>query len=372
MQTIDISQFHKDDSFYPHLDLVITVKSFDLQAIRRRYIASRKNKSGKAGSVERRKVSTGGVVSLSLEKGNLINPEVLLRTKEPRGIDVQDNKLAVATEDIVYVHDGKSDYVLTHPWFSYIHTVRFSPHDPNRILVVSSGLDMLLEVDFKTKEIEFEWLAWENNWDTAHDPKSNEEIKLTRSPEMAKKYEEEGINFKLINNPRGQVLPTAMRAAFINSVAYDPNDEDILYATFFHEGAVFKLDQKTGLTEKVLGDLQNPHGGFPLATSIFATSTSSGEVVIKGNNGTIQRIDFSQLPGKAEGLGKLEWLQNSIAIDENRFLTIDSNRNQFIVFDIVAEKYDAIPYDDDWAIQDIVVHSLTRKEKNWLSSIVTH
>ena len=52
---IDLSQFQRDHSFYGELNLLLTVKSFDLQAIRKRYLASKKNK--RAGSVERRKVA---------------------------------------------------------------------------------------------------------------------------------------------------------------------------------------------------------------------------------------------------------------------------------------------------------------------------
>ncbi len=66
MTKIDISNFEEDHSFYDELDLLITIKSFNLQAIRKRYLESRKNKSGKAGSVERREVSTGGIARVKI------------------------------------------------------------------------------------------------------------------------------------------------------------------------------------------------------------------------------------------------------------------------------------------------------------------
>ena len=52
---IDLSQFQKDHTFYGELNFLLTVKSFDLQAIRKRYLASKKN--NRSGSVERRKSS---------------------------------------------------------------------------------------------------------------------------------------------------------------------------------------------------------------------------------------------------------------------------------------------------------------------------
>ena len=39
---IDLSQFQKDHTFYGELNFLLTVKSFDLQAIRKRYLASKK------------------------------------------------------------------------------------------------------------------------------------------------------------------------------------------------------------------------------------------------------------------------------------------------------------------------------------------
>lgn len=369
MTKIDISNFEEDHSFYDELDLLITIKSFNLQAIRKRYLESRKNKSGKAGSVERREVSTGGIARVKINGAKLEEEEVLAKTKEPRGIDVHDNKLAIATEDIIYVKDGDEHYVLKNPWFSYIHTVKFSPHHPERVLIASSGLDMLMEMNYKNEEVTFEWLAWEHGWNKANDPRSSEAILLTRSEVQANKWSRRGIRHRLIDDPQGQVLPTAMRAAFINSVAYEPEDQNIIYATFFHDGAVYKINKESGNAQKVLGELKNPHGGCPLNDHFFATSTSTGELVLKTNNGEIIRYDFSSLEGKPEELEGTEWLQNSLAINKDCFLTIDSNRNHFVILNIAKKKRAMIPYDENWAVQDLIVHTLSREEKEWISRL---
>ena len=41
---IDISTFKRDHGFYGEIELLLTIKSFDLQAIRARYVASKNNK----------------------------------------------------------------------------------------------------------------------------------------------------------------------------------------------------------------------------------------------------------------------------------------------------------------------------------------
>lgn len=47
IEKIDISSFSKSSTFYGEINALVTIKSFDLQAIRKRYIESRTNKGEK-------------------------------------------------------------------------------------------------------------------------------------------------------------------------------------------------------------------------------------------------------------------------------------------------------------------------------------
>ena len=49
---IDLSKFKVDHHFYPQLELLVTIKSFDLKAVRERYLKNRDKKSNR--SEERR------------------------------------------------------------------------------------------------------------------------------------------------------------------------------------------------------------------------------------------------------------------------------------------------------------------------------
>ena len=80
---IDINQFEHDTTFYGELELVLTVKNFDLQSIRNRYLKSAGNVSGRTGSVERREIGMGGIVTVSLKNGEAQNTDVLGKFKEP-------------------------------------------------------------------------------------------------------------------------------------------------------------------------------------------------------------------------------------------------------------------------------------------------
>ena len=369
-KTYNILDFDLEPDHFKSFDVLLTIKSFDLQAIRKRYIASKKNRSGKAGSVERRPVSIGGIVYGQLSSSESSSFEELIRMKEPRGIDADGERLAIAAEDRVSIYDKGKSYDLTHPWFSYIHTVKFSPFDPKKVLIASSGLDIILEVDYVNKEVSFEWLAWEHGYPIAHDPKTKEEVLLTRDSVQFEEYMQKGQRAKLIDDPKGEVLPTAMRAAFINSIAYERSNPEVILATFFHEGKVLQIDRKSGHTKEVVSALKNPHGGVKIKNEYFATSTASGELVFQNENERIE-VRFDGLPGKPEALKNLEWLQNSMPAPEQGqvFLTIDSNRNQFVLWDLKARKRAHMDYGPDWAVQDMVAVNLSPEEKDWIKNL---
>ncbi|MFT7589485.1 MAG: hypothetical protein ACI959_001703 [Limisphaerales bacterium] len=344
---LDISKFKRDRAFYPALNLLVTIKSFDLQAIRKRYLASRKKGDGKAGSVARRAPSIGGIARLKIDQGELSEEEVLVKMKEPRGIDINPKCVAVAAEDCVYIlHKDGRVKTISEPWFSYIHTVQLSMHDPDRILISSSGFDIFFEYDVKTGEKYFEWLSWEHGFNKANDPETGNTFTLTRDKEV------KGDNVVLISDPPKAPIPTAKRAAFINSVSYHSAKPDVFLATFFHEGAVYSIDRK-GRATLVLENLKNPHGGRDYKSGYMATSTASGQIIMKEAEQSTE-LDFSNLKGKPDSLKDMEWIQNAI-YTEGLIIAIDSNRTALIIINQEMKLYDTIPYDPEWAIQDLVI-----------------
>lgn len=349
---IDISTFKRDHGFYGEIELLLTIKSFDLQAIRARYVASKNNKSGKAGSVERRAISLGGIAKVQMKNGKMVQESVLKEMKEPRGISFNNGRLAIAAENVVYLIIDGSIKKIENPWFSYIHTIDFNPFDSNKIIIASSGLDCIFEYNIDTLECCYEWFAWENGFCESYDAKTDQMITITRNKSVAKANELNGKPTLLIENPKEQTLPTAQRAAFINTVTYDKANPNHFLATYFHEGAIFSINMLTGKASKVLSNLKTPHGGRNHKQDFMATSTGTGEIVFGPDNNS-NRYLFNQLEGKPEELGEMEWVQNAINLD-NIIIAIDSNRTSFVIFDIDRKLYDMIPYNNDWAVQDLV------------------
>ena len=366
IEYIDISKFKRDSAFYGELDLLLTIKNFDLESIRQRYLKSKKNVSGRAGSIERRKVGSGGLAILKLGSSQILDCEVLAKLKEPRGIDRKEGILAFSSENKVFSVSEEDIKEICDIWFSYIHTVDIS-NDGTNILVSSSGFDCIFEYDLLSGNKTSEWFAWENGINKGFDPKTGEEVLLTRNEMEAKEYKAAGFNHLLINDPLRQMLPTANRAAFINSVVYDKQNSGKGLATFFHEGTVNQIDFNSGKTKVILSDMVKPHGGKNFDSGYLATSTGSGEIIL-GNHIDQRRFSVANLPGKPGFLQDMEWLQNTFLTD-SFLIAIDSNRTSFVIIDPENCFYDIIPYDQSWAVQDAVSGSVSEVEKNLIRGL---
>jgi hypothetical protein len=311
----------------------------------------------------------GGIVTVSLQNGEAQNTDVLGKFREPRGIALSKGRLAFSTESSVFVLDGNKLDTIEHEWFSYIHTVDFSPTKSSKILISSSGYDCIFEFDIITKEKSFEWFAWEHGFNKGKDPVTGKSVILTRKADEAMHLEAIGDDFIEIKDPKTDVLPTAKRAAFINSVVYDTTLPDTVLATFFHEGSVYRINMRTGMTEKIISGLQKPHGAKNYGDSVMVTSTGSGEVLVASKESQSTYL-FSNLEGKPTFLKDMEWVQNTICMD-SCLVGIDSNRTTFVVFDPNRRLYDTIPYDSNWAIQDGVIGSINNLQKDKIRQIAS-
>ena len=302
-----LKNFEEDQRHFDNTDLLVTVKSFDLLAIRKRYLESRKR--NKAGSVERRAPAQGGVVAISIADGKIVKQKILAHITEARGIDVCGEKCVLSSEDKIFLFKDNEAVPVTieHPWFSYIHTVKFND-DESRLLISSSGLDILFEYDLKSMSILWEWLAWEHGISKGENPEGGGSFVLTRDQEAADRMRAKGEKVKIITKPKEQQLPTALRAAFINSAEYGNKGE--VLATQFHAGRVIRIDKSNGTFIPLIDGLTRPHGGMLFKDGYLATDTAGGGVVINSEK-ELSKFDFSTLPGKPDSARDIEWLQTS-------------------------------------------------------------
>lgn len=366
-QSVDLGDFEVDEAFFDASDLLLTVKSFNLREIRRRYLKSKSR--SKTGSVERREPAMGGLVSVHIEEGDITSQTILGKYTEARGIGVRNGKIAFSSEDEIYIFSGDSGHpaVISHPWLSYVHTVKFN-EDASRLLVASSGVDSLLEFDVDTGVCVWEWVAWEHGLQRGENPETGKLHYLTRDTAEAEQLESDGKKVLLIQNPGEEKLPTAMRAAFTNSAEYEMADSVI--ATFFHFGEVRRIDRSTGEMETIISGLEKPHGGMPYHSGYLATDTAGGRVVQQATNGMNEFL-FTRLPGKAEAVQNLEWLQTS-HWDEEQIVTVDSNRTNLTFYSPAHRKRMHVQYNPDWAVQDFIfvdskLSSVMKQVQQWFT-----
>ena len=215
----------------------------------------------------------------------------------------------------------------------------------------SSGFDALFEYHYPTGKKVWEWFAWEHGINKAHGP-NGEDVFLTRKADNFAQLQQEGKKALLIENPTVDHLPTAQRAAFINTASYDP-DGNIL-ATLFHEGSVRKIKRESGESQILLHGLKNPHGGFYIDDNrIMATNTGKGQLWIADSEELIKYMG-RDLEGRAPEMLGADWWQN--AIPWNKFyIVIDSNRNALLLLDPEHRNYDLLHYDANWAVQDVIL-----------------
>lgn len=351
--TVDLNNYNTTTNLVSGMEVMLTVKNFNLQSIRKRYLKSRTETSGKIGSVERREVGEGGMVKVAFLENGSIKSEVIKSLKEPRAIAKKGDLLVIGSENKVIIYEGNQEYYLENPWFSYIHTVDFNPINPDLILISSSGFDCFFEYNWKTGVKIREWFAWENGLNVGYDKETNQDIILTRNINDVEDLIATNTNYLLIDNPLTQSLPTAKRAAFINSSYYHPHDENKIIITLFHKGEVREIDWITGTSKTIFSNLKSPHGGRFFGGKYMVTNTAVGDLQFIENNKLIN-YNFENLPGKDEQVANLEWLQNSICLKDDCWITIDSNRTAFVVFDTKKQLKQLIPYDNNWAVQDLV------------------
>lgn len=351
MRIDDVAQFRCDPGAFEPLDVFLVVKSQDQLERRARLIAA--VQSDRIGRFEQRPVAEGLVVAATLAPGRKVERTTcaVVRTyREPRGLVLLDDGTMLVAEIDRILHvdgDGGALREYRHPLFAFLHSIELSA-DGKRLLVVSSGYDILVELDLASGAPVWEWLTWEHGFNPSHDG-----VYLARKPELYRDYVARGLKALLVEPAKlgAHGLMTRARTNHPNSACYHPRDPDTVLATLGHSGEAVAVARGTGQWRRVVDDLASmPHGIAPQGEGWLVTSTLRGEGWFLSADFEVERkLIFANLPGKPPALAESEWLQMVQPLSDQVLLGLDANRGLILV-NTAKRCYANVPIDEEWCV----------------------
>ena len=298
---------------------------------------------------------------------------------EPRDIAVRDDIIAVVFSEEIIIIDTSTKEIkkrIRNPEFKLLHTVKFHPADPGLILVASTGLDRILEVDIVSGNVVYEWLAWENGYGknkfgmtlTEKDRPiagfsdttvlSREEY-IRRFENKVREDLKPGQDYRVVIDISKVDSPVGLERAFYGA---GPNwadygrDGNTIMATLFDPGQLIEIEKATGRTRIVLKDLNKPHGAIYYNGGYILSDSQNGRVILLDKDYKVAKIyDFSGLPFVNGDNYVVDWLQNSYPIGDGSLIaTVDGRRAVIYVWDPDRKEYASYPYRSDWLVQSVL------------------
>jgi hypothetical protein len=355
-QSVPLIAYKHDEGLGRHQEVILTVKT-TLQVDKNdRQEEHMKRPNGEVfGRETARPYVLGIVAAFALTTDRLDwtlgESKWALSVVEPYGVDALENKMVFAGANYVQLIELDTGAVrpLHDPWMSQAHTVEFSA-DGRKVLVGSAGFDAVFEFDTTSGEVVWKWFAWDHGFD-----RSKLGHYVVRSAARRKTLTARGHEVLLVDDPEKYKfgIPTRQKPVHLNSARYD-SDGKIL-VTFFHQGAGYVVDRKTGQAQEIISGLSNPHklskrkvGGY------FISDTRRGKLIFLDEKyRPIHEIALTGTPGIARSPHLSEYLQNATELREDLFACIDIHRSSLWLIDVKRRRYRGIKFPVEWSVHDV-------------------
>jgi len=189
---------------------------------------------------------------------------------------------------------------LGNPLFNDLHTISVS--EAGNLLVTSTGVDALLEVDFDdASKVYWDWLATENGFD--------------KTPLGTPRHISRDVNYQEV------VASTPEHTTHINTALNDiPNR---IIATLFHQGVLVEIDMVTKHCRTLLEGLKSPHNIRRRGDGYILSDSRANRVLL---------LD-SQFCVESEIAGDFNWVQDALGLDNYSSLVGDSNNDRLVRID---------------------------------------
>ena len=275
------------------------------------------------GTEKVRDFGRGGlVIILDWETKKIIAKRKILA---PRNLCILNNKLYLPKgnqEVLILSSDLKKRFSkFYNPHFNSLHWIS---KNSNGFLFASSGIDLVLQTDFKGKTL-WEWWAIDHGFNI--DPRGR-----TRELDKSKNY-------------RSIKFGTLKQTTHLNSVLEMGKTKyfkDTIYCSFFHQGQIIAIDKKTGNYKVVMKNLKHPHALRKIKNRIMFCDTEHNRVIFTDN-------DFIKF--KYYDIPHANWIQDSSILTNGNIIVADSNNNRLVEFSLSNKKIvDEFSFSKEWKI----------------------
>ncbi len=178
---------------------------------------------------------------------------------------------------------GEIDLEIRNPLFTQLRSLR---RTKNGLLVTASGIDTLLEVDFKGDVI-WSWWATENGYPNAYGDGSIR----TLDKQM---------------DHRTKCYSGKFQTTHMNSAIVDPYDESKVLTILFYQGLLVRIDKQTLEHEVVISNLNGAHHIRKHSRGYMLSNSRKGEALIYDHN--FKLIDRIQ---GTNSLYPVKWVQDA-------------------------------------------------------------
>ena len=242
----------------------------------------------------------------------------------PSGFDIKDGQFFVGSvrdNNIIILNDSlKIVGKLEHPHLSEIHSIHFTTRG---LLVASTGVDLIIEMDLKGKTI-WEWWAFDHGYE--NDQLGNKRI-IDKSEYHCKRD-----------------YPTLLETAHPNSAIYTDQNETSLFVTLFHQGQIIEIDCQSLEHKVVVDHLKNPHALYRLEDGGYlASDTNNNRALTFNRQGEIKFLT-----------GDFRWVQDTIRTSKGTYLIADSYNNRIVEIDENSKVLDKFEYSPERKIYQIM------------------
>jgi len=262
----------------------------------------------------------GGSIALF----SLLTGEVVwsLPVPSPNGFYLKNDTIYVNSQDRILITDHRKNISrsLQHNLFNDLHTLEGTNHG---FLIVSSGLDLILEIDPSGNEL-YKWFGFEAGY-------TRDALGLAIDPLQT------NINYNK------KSISTLNQAIHINSAILNES-ENIIYATFFHQDQLVKIDRQSGGVTVISGNLNYPHSVRERNNNLMVASTRNNEVLEFSKKGRlINKVN-----------GPFHWVRDYELVNDKIILVASANDNTIYLMDYYGGTLiRKICFDKEWGISKI-------------------